>query len=160
MDAVQLSLDIEVSVQPKRDLLPDGRPTAGQRWLDALEAGIYEGNFLEFCRWEMRREAESLGFRCVVDYFSGITMKLTADKYHSITTSALDTVSKPHTYTPEQLGNDEYKPERQWSMSAKYRHRLRLLKRRVAKKYSIPELYEKALALAIASKPDYYGQVL
>lgn len=157
MDAIQLSLDIEVDVQQKRELLPDGRPTAGQRWLDALEAGSYDGSFLEFCRWEIRQDTQSNGFRCVADYFSATSMGFTADKFYSQYLSAMD--ATPVKYTPQMLSNDEYKPKRQWSMEAKYRHRLRLLKRRVAKKYSIPGLYDKALALAIASKPDYYGQV-
>lgn len=46
---------------------------------------------------------------------------------------------------------------RKWSWERKVKNRLRLLKARISKQYSIPELYEKALQRAIARKPEYYG---
>ncbi|MUH00608.1 hypothetical protein F7734_53410 [Scytonema sp. UIC 10036] len=156
-NAVQLALPLGISSTPQRELLPDGRPTAGQRWKDALADGTYEGSFLEFCRWEMRRDAQDQGFRCVADYFAGIAMGMKAEEYYSEYLSALDTVSEPCTYTAEQLSNDEYKPKRQWSVEAKQRNRLKRLQKRISKQYTIPDLYEKELANAIAAKPEYYG---
>lgn len=47
--------------------------------------------------------------------------------------------------------------KRKWSDERKFANRLRLLKLRVAKKYSIPELYEAELARQIALKPEYFG---
>lgn len=48
--------------------------------------------------------------------------------------------------------------ERKWSEERKQKNRLRLLEKRLAKKYTIPSLYESALVEAVLSKPDeYYG---
>jgi hypothetical protein len=48
------------------------------------------------------------------------------------------------------------KPKKRWSEEAKKRNRLRRLKSRLSKKYSIPELLESAIQEQIDKKPEYY----
>lgn len=56
-----------------------------------------------------------------------------------------------------EVGKDGKVVSRKWSDERKFANRLRLLRRRMEKKYSIPELLEEAIATQIASKPEYYG---
>ena len=48
------------------------------------------------------------------------------------------------------------KPPKQWSEEAKVKNRLKRLRDRMSKRYSIPELLELAVAEKIAQKPEYY----
>lgn len=47
-------------------------------------------------------------------------------------------------------------PTRQWSEEAKKRNRLKRLRNRLSRKYSIPFLLEEAIEKAVSEKPDYY----
>lgn len=58
------------------------------------------------------------------------------------------------------IGFQAYGPikvSKKWSDEAKFRNRIKRLKQRIAKKYSIPMLYEQALEASINKKPEYYG---
>ncbi len=49
------------------------------------------------------------------------------------------------------------KPVKRWSDEAKHRNRLKRLKQRLSKEYSIPEFYESALSTELNKNPSYYG---
>lgn len=48
-------------------------------------------------------------------------------------------------------------PTRKWSDEAKFRNRLKRLRNRVTKRYSIPELCQQEIERLISLKPEYFG---
>jgi hypothetical protein len=54
------------------------------------------------------------------------------------------------------LGDDQ-RQKRTWSDEAKKRNRLKRLRKRMEKKFSIPQLLEEAINSAIAKNPTYYS---
>lgn len=59
-------------------------------------------------------------------------------------------------YLAYDFDNDT--PTKKWSEQAKIKNRLSRLRKRLAKKYSIPELLEQAIQDKINQNPSYYEQ--
>lgn len=156
---VQISLDLGIDFGVKRELLKDGRPTGGQRYRDACSQG-FKGNFLDYLKLEGLEEARvgtELGFLCGADYFVAKTFGMNKEEYYSKYMSCLHIPQRlPDNYVYQENQEIE-KPKRKWSDEAIYRNRINRLKKRIAKKYSIPIMYEQALNEAVKEKPEYFG---
>ena len=155
-DYIQMTLDLGINFKPETDLI-DGKPTAGQRWKDACAKG-FNGSFLEFLKQEAKQEAEAamkLGFQCSADYMlSKIYNFNSSDEFYKIYQSCL--IPHPNAFNTNYVVEDN-KPKRRWSDAAKYKNRLNRLKKRIAKKYSIPEMYEQELQNVLQARPEYFG---
>lgn len=77
------------------------------------------------------------------------------DKFHKILERLA--VRGIHSYV---IGFSYYNdaPRRTWSREAKLKNRRRRLRKRLEKKFSIPEILEQFYQEAIAKNPSYYGE--